>query len=210
MLKVPFQGEEKSSGARAAVFLSLYHRYAVPVLSYDLATGCQLMPRVRPGTSLAASNLSPDEQLGLVVTLIQNMPHGEPEAFLPLYEYEPNVSVRWRDLCQTASESRLLHGDLHHFNILKGDAWYLIDPKGLWGDPAYEPVAFLRNPVPHLLNEPDIVKFQRERILAFAAGLSLDADRILAWHQEDLLAMPPADLNPTWQRLQEVALTLRL
>lgn len=42
----------------------------------------------------------------------------------------------------------LLHGDLHHGNILDfGQAgWLAIDPKGLWGERAFEFATLMRNP----------------------------------------------------------------
>lgn len=40
-----------------------------------------------------------------------------------------------------------LHGDLHHDNILHSPrGWLAIDPKGVSGDPAYEPANAFRNP----------------------------------------------------------------
>lgn len=51
----------------------------------------------------------------------------------------------------------LLHGDLHHENILAARLssshtnWLAIDPKGVWGEPAYEPGAWLRNPISRIL-----------------------------------------------------------
>lgn len=41
-----------------------------------------------------------------------------------------------------------LHGDLHHGNVLDFGArgWLAIDPKGLWGDRAFEYVAIFTNP----------------------------------------------------------------
>src|SRR5438067_1309862 len=51
----------------------------------------------------------------------------------------------------------LLHGDLHHENILAAarQPWLAIDPKGVVGEPAYEAGALLRNPLPWLLEQPD-------------------------------------------------------
>ena len=43
------------------------------------------------------------------------------------------------DLLKSTTKEVLLHGDLHHDNILKnGDNWLVIDPKGFIGDPAFE------------------------------------------------------------------------
>jgi len=52
-------------------------------------------------------------------------------------------------LLATAPDPVLLHGDLHHENIIKhGDNWVVIDSKGVTGEPAYEVAAFIRNPIP--------------------------------------------------------------
>ncbi len=51
-------------------------------------------------------------------------------------------------LLKTAKTDVLLHGDLHHDNILQnGEDWLVIDPKGVIGEPAYEVAAFIRNPM---------------------------------------------------------------
>ncbi len=84
----------------------------------------------------------------------------------------------------TASQSRrvLLHGDLHHGNILRDDrrGWLAIDPKGYWGDPAYEAAAFLYNPICHPQRYTD-VRCIRRRLDAIAAGLDLDRGRLRQW-----------------------------
>ncbi|HEX2697620.1 MAG TPA: aminoglycoside phosphotransferase family protein [Anaerolineales bacterium] len=42
---------------------------------------------------------------------------------------------------------RLIHGDLHHFNILSSErGWLAIDPKGIIGPAAYEVGPLLINP----------------------------------------------------------------
>src|SRR5687768_14739265 len=52
------------------------------------------------------------------------------------------------ELLASADAPVLLHGDLHHFNILSAERepWLALDPKGLVGEPAYEVGAFLHNP----------------------------------------------------------------
>ena len=86
------------------------------------------------------------------------------------------------DLLVTSSESVLLHGDLHHDNMLQnGDDWIVIDPKGVIGEPAYEVAAFIRNPIPELLvlnNAASIISY---RIARFAEILELPERRILDW-----------------------------
>ena len=47
----------------------------------------------------------------------------------------------------TSKETVVLHGDLHHWNILSSERepYLIIDPKGYFGDPGYEVGAFLAN-----------------------------------------------------------------
>jgi streptomycin 6-kinase len=53
----------------------------------------------------------------------------------------------FKKLISTTKQETLLHGDLHHANLLQRQSgeWVAIDPKGVWGDPCYEAGAFLRN-----------------------------------------------------------------
>lgn len=89
----------------------------------------------------------------------------------------------YSDLVSTMDESVLLHGDLHHWNILSAQRqpWLAIDPKGVIGEPAYEIGAWLRNPFPFILSEgfPDRVILRRASQLSEQLGF--DRDRILAW-----------------------------
>ena len=85
-------------------------------------------------------------------------------------------------LLQTSDADVLLHGDLHHDNILQnGDDWLVIDPKGVIGEPAYEVAAFIRNPIPELLNHADAPNIIHNRVTQFAELLELPSQRILDW-----------------------------
>jgi streptomycin 6-kinase len=85
-------------------------------------------------------------------------------------------------LLKTAGPDVLLHGDLHHDNILQnGDDWVVIDPKGVIGEPAYEVAAFTRNPIPELLTHDDAPNILLNRITRFAEVLELPSQRIIDW-----------------------------
>lgn len=76
----------------------------------------------------------------------------------------------------------LLHGDLHHDNILQnGKDWLAIDPKGVMGDQAYEVAAFMRNPIPALLSAPNVKDILQRRIGTFARLLSSSFEQIYCW-----------------------------
>ncbi len=81
---------------------------------------------------------------------------------------------------KAAGSDILLHGDLHHNNILQNDeTWVVIDPKGVIGEPAYEAAAFIRNPIPELLNHADVPNIILNRITYFAKIMQLPSQRIL-------------------------------
>jgi streptomycin 6-kinase len=85
-------------------------------------------------------------------------------------------------LLSSTHKKVLLHGDLHHDNILKNnDEWLVIDPKGFIGDPAFEPTAFLCNPTPELLYEKNSKGIIFERIKLCAKILGVSEQRIQDW-----------------------------
>jgi streptomycin 6-kinase len=88
-------------------------------------------------------------------------------------------------LLASADAPVLLHGDLHHENILqaKRRPWLAIDPKGVVGEPAYEVGALLRNPIPHIFEEsPDnLRRRQARRLDILAEMLNIDRQRLWGW-----------------------------
>lgn len=86
------------------------------------------------------------------------------------------------NLLGSTDKEVLLHGDLHHDNILKhGDEWLVIDPKGFIGDPAFEPAAYLCNPIPELLHEDNAKQIVSDRIKLCAEKLEILEQRIKDW-----------------------------
>lgn len=81
------------------------------------------------------------------------------------------------DLLASSTERFVLHGDLHHFNILSAQRapWLAIDPHGVIGERAYEIGAFLRNPTLQT-REVTLRRFER-----FVEELGLDRGRARAW-----------------------------
>ena len=86
------------------------------------------------------------------------------------------------NLLETSHQNVLLHGDLHHDNILShANDWVAIDPNGIIGDPAYEIAAFIRNPIPDLLTIPNAKEIIEKRIQLFAYILKIPPQRIAQW-----------------------------
>ncbi|MCA9958815.1 MAG: hypothetical protein KC443_07270 [Anaerolineales bacterium] len=94
----------------------------------------------------------------------------------------------FRDLLASMDKPLLLHGDLHHYNILQAaqtarpvpQPWLAIDPKGVIGEPAYEVGAFMRNPL-DLAQWPDLRRVLARRAAIFAEQLGLERQRIIGW-----------------------------
>ncbi|HYI33273.1 MAG TPA: aminoglycoside phosphotransferase family protein [Glaciibacter sp.] len=84
------------------------------------------------------------------------------------------------ELLADQREVVVLHGDLHHGNVLDfgSRGWRAIDPKGIVGDRAFDYANILCNPNAEVALRPGRLSRQ-VRVIADAAGLA--ADRILRW-----------------------------
>ena len=86
------------------------------------------------------------------------------------------------ELLASITEEKLLHGDLHHDNILKhNDSWLVIDPKGIIGETEFEMAAF---DFIHATELTDLVKANKlfhERVQSIAEKSDLNANRIKEW-----------------------------
>ena len=85
-------------------------------------------------------------------------------------------------LLGSAGPDVILHGDLHHGNVLKAERapWLVIDPKGVVGEREYEAGAFIRNPA-SLYSRPDGPGIVLRRVQQFAEELDADPQRIHGW-----------------------------
>lgn len=77
-------------------------------------------------------------------------------------------------------EVGVLHGDLHHGNVLDfGTAgWRAIDPKGLWGERGFEFATLFRNPDAGRALAPGRLEWEVGRVAGLAG---LEEGRLLAW-----------------------------
>lgn len=89
----------------------------------------------------------------------------------------------YADLEASAAGPVLLHGDLHHQNLLFDHrrGWLAVDPQGVMGEPAYEVGAFLRNPISRLAGRSDLTDLVRQRIDLLSSACRFSANRILGW-----------------------------
>jgi streptomycin 6-kinase len=85
-----------------------------------------------------------------------------------------------RQLLAEPREVVVLHGDIHHGNVLDAGArgWVAIDPKGLLGERAFDLVNILRNPDAATAFAPG--RFVRQ-VGIVARAAQLDRRRLLEW-----------------------------
>ncbi|MGK9165035.1 phosphotransferase [Inquilinus limosus] len=213
VLKVLKPGSDEALGP--AMLAHYRGRSAVRVLGHE--QNAVLLERALPGTELTELALSgrDDEAVRVLCGVIANLHQDDPppgpwptvedwgRAFARYRAGEPHDEVpaglldraeaEYRDLCATQGRRFLLHGDLHHENVLDGGdrGWLVIDPKGVIGELAYETGASLRNPggAEHLYNDPRQIT---RRVRLFAEGLGLPQERILRW------AFAQAVLSALW------------
>ena len=176
------------------------------VLDADAKEGVVLLERLVPGTTLAS--LEDDAQATRIAALVMRqvwrpLPADHPfpsvskwakglERLRQSYEGGtgplPHTLVDlaerlFDELLASAAEPVLLHGDLHHFNILAAhrEPWLAIDPQGVAGEPAYEVGALLRNPFPQLPPPAELARIQARRVEQLAEVLGFDRERIFGW-----------------------------
>jgi len=188
VLKVPFPHAEEATAWRTVESFSGHG--GVELLRCDLASGAMLMPRLRPGTTLDTCGLDDLEQVDVCAELILKLRTAPRVDGIPLARWyrELNDMVEsdlvrearrvYAELSAESPRVVLLHGDLHHYNILRhGDSWVLIDPKGLLGDPSFEIVGFMRNNV----GTDPCAAMMRARLVRFAERLGDPIERLWGW-----------------------------
>ena len=203
-------GDEWQSGAVLDAFAG-----GGMVRIYERVEGAVLLERLQPATPLAVlavggrdeeateilagviERLSPARALDSAPTASdwgrgfhRYLASGDEQIPKALVERGERV---YSELAATQKNTRLLHGDLQHYNVLFDSVrgWVAIDPKGVVGEIEYEIGASLRNPAesPELFRSPATIG---RRIRQYEAALHLDADRMLAW------AFAEAVLSAIW------------
>ncbi len=88
------------------------------------------------------------------------------------------------ELLASQGEAVLLHGDLHHWNILQAERspWLALDPKGVVGEREYEVGALLRNPYNRIMSWPDLAGQTARRIDQLSEMLGFDRQRLAGWN----------------------------
>ncbi|MDX1414802.1 MAG: aminoglycoside phosphotransferase family protein [Candidatus Promineifilaceae bacterium] len=203
-----------------AAALSYYDgRGSVRLLDAELDRGILILERLQPGIML--STLWPDEDdraTRIAAEIMRQLwqPIPADHTFVTVEDwylgferlrhefsagsgpFPPTLVDRAESLYAHLQESMdtpvLLHGDLHHYNILStaDHSWTAIDPKGVVGEAAYDTGALLRNPAPHFLAQTDLTPRLKRRIDILSEMLDLDRERLVSW------GMSQAVLSAWW------------
>ena len=218
VLKVGMPNKELCTEIAA---LRLYDgRNSVRLLDADPEQGILLLERLRPGTVLTtlADEANDAQATSIAAAVMQGLWRSvPPEHDFPLISdwSEGLLMLRahfgggvgplprrlieeaetlFTELLASAAGPVVLHGDLHHDNILSSERspWLAIDPKGVVGEPACEVGALLRNlwPGRHTILHAD--KLLQRRAHQLAEELQIDRARVRGW------AVAQAVLSAWW------------
>jgi streptomycin 6-kinase len=178
---------------------------AVRLLAYEPSWGALLLERADPGT-LASALVGVMRRLHAAPVPDGGLPdlESQGEAFarhLRTYPGDhplPRALVEragrlFDELCASAPARVVLHGDLHHDNVLRAERepWLAIDPHGVVGDPGYEAGSMVYNPDAGRSGE-EMLALVPARIEQLAGGMGLAVERVTAW------AFVKAVLSEVW------------
>jgi streptomycin 6-kinase len=106
-----------------------------------------------------------------------------PDAPVPRRLVEQAVALGRALVTDRATDSRMIHGDLHYENVLAGDRepWLVIDPKPMAGDPHYEVAPMLWNRWDEVVASGDVRDAVRRRFHTIVDTALLDEHRARDW-----------------------------
>jgi len=169
VLKFGVPHKEQLTEAAALKVFAQHHNRVPVIYEYSEPQRAMLMQWIRPGKTLLSQSLSDDDKTRQAIPLIRELPVPVPFAHeFPDYaawlekagdiflgsshaDKYPQFSRLVMDVLELyqnlSGGSALLHGDLHHLNMINDQAglWYSIDPKGVIGKRPVEMGRFLHN-----------------------------------------------------------------
>ena len=182
---------------------------AVRLLEHDPASGSMLLERLDADRTLASvgddlvalqilsellarlSSVAAPAGLRRLSDIAADLLDRAPRALTLVHDPSQRRLIR---ACASALEDvlpeagdRLLHWDLHYFNVLAShpagprEPWLAIDPKPLAGDPGFELLAALHNRWEEAVATGDVPRAIRRRFDLMTEILGLDRERATAW-----------------------------
>jgi streptomycin 6-kinase len=179
---------------------------AVRLLDTDATRGVLLLERAMPGTPLHESQ--GDAEATVIAATLMRRLWREPPAWhsFPsladwfrafeqmrsgfvggsdelLLELVLRAERTFVELNGSSERTVILHGDLHHANILRAaqSEWIAIDPKGISGDPGYEVGSFMMNRLPAEASDSALREILGRRLSIFSDELQIKRERLAGW-----------------------------
>jgi len=201
--------DEDHQAVEAAVLRAYGGRGAVRLIAHDPDRGALLLQRADPGRQLRDLVPAHDEEAtGVLAAVLRDLhaarvPAGdavpplrrvrraftehlarhEADDVLPRRLVQAAASL-FDELVASGDAPVLLHGDLHHDNVLSDEesasGWVAIDPHGYVGDAGYDAGALLYNPDPGVRSEA-LLRLVPARIEQLADGSGLPLEHVIAW-----------------------------
>lgn len=179
------------------------HKKSVPrIFHIDNENNAYLMEKIWPGTSLKhLVKEGKDEQATRIISQtildLQSVVPLHLASYQSISEHIASLDFLrghldvhfidsaksiFRDLCASSTKNIILHGDLHHDNILQNDAsWDVIDPLGYIGDPCAEVGSMIFNPLDCFPQHLPLQNIIQTRLRILSEMLPFDVGRIQAW-----------------------------
>jgi streptomycin 6-kinase len=214
---------------------------AVRLLDHDPASGSMLLERLDAARTLANvhDDLAALQILSELLARLSSVPAPAgmrelSDVGADLLDRSPRALTLARDPeqlrvirgCTAALEEvlpdagdRVLHGDLHHYNILAPDPsdprepWLAIDPKPLAGDPGFDLLPALHNRWDEAVARGDLPTAIRRRFDLMTDVLGLDRKRAAAWTLARILSYALWDVehdDTIWHTEPDRAIALTL
>ena len=194
-------GPKRKNIATEVQWLQCFTQGVPKIYWHDEEHDAFLMEHLEPGASLktlvkAGQDDAATRILCQTIRDLQSHQQEKP-AFPHISELKENLSVlknhlddkillkaeSWfQELTADQTQDVILHGDLHHDNVLSsGATWKVIDPHGYIGDPAFEAGAMIYNPCDFFPKEKPISQIVERRLKILVEELPFDSKRIKAW-----------------------------
>ena len=211
VLKIGFPGEKKNIFNEAKMLELFDGNGAAKLFRFDNERFAFLLERLTPGENLVKICEHDDAKatsiaIDVMRRLFQNAPKAN--GFPSLENWigslrkseacAPTMVKKARrffdELISASTKKFLLHGDLHHQNILSAtrEPYLAIDPKGIVGDVGFEIATFLNNPRSWLITHPDRKKIITKRIEQFSEAFEIEPLALRKW------AFAKAVLSAVW------------
>jgi streptomycin 6-kinase len=238
------QPVDDETGGEPAALQAWAGRGAVRLLEHDPSSGAMLLERLDASRDLNTmeDDLAAAKIIAELLVQLNSVPApaglrrlgdvaaatlaGTPDAIRLAEDPDErqlliNCATRLEELITDPIDARLLHWDLHYFNVLLpldgSQRWTAIDPKPLSGDSGFELLPALWNRWNDLVHTGDVPRAMLRRFDLMIEVLELDRSRAATWTLArvlqnavwDLVSFKEPHISPEHRTIAEVLINAR-